>query len=96
MTAMPRITESAAVLLEARDRGVLRLTLNRPEARNALSVELMSALLEALDRAATDPEAGSSLSPAPVRPFAPDTICARCAPIRAARLTSASLPSAAS
>jgi enoyl-CoA hydratase/carnithine racemase len=45
------------VLLEESDRGVLRLTLNRPDARNALSVALMSALLEALARAATDPQA---------------------------------------
>jgi enoyl-CoA hydratase/carnithine racemase len=41
-----------AVLLEERSDGVLRLTLNRPEARNALSIELMTALLEALGRAA--------------------------------------------
>jgi enoyl-CoA hydratase/carnithine racemase len=45
----------AAILLEERTDGVLRLTLNRPEARNALSVELMAALLEALGRAADDP-----------------------------------------
>jgi len=45
------------VLLEENDRGVFRLTLNRPDARNALSVVLMSALLEALARAATDPQA---------------------------------------
>jgi enoyl-CoA hydratase/carnithine racemase len=44
-------------LLEESDRGILRLTLNRPDARNALSVGLMSALLEALARAATDPQA---------------------------------------
>jgi enoyl-CoA hydratase/carnithine racemase len=44
------------VLLEENDRGVLRLILNRPDARNALSVALMSALLEALARAATDPQ----------------------------------------
>jgi len=54
---MPRITENAPVLLEERDRGVLRLTLNRPEARNALSVALMSALIEALGGAAKDPQA---------------------------------------
>src|SRR5579863_2040885 len=42
------------VLLEARDEGVLRLVLNRPAARNALSVGLMSALKDALDRAAVD------------------------------------------
>ena len=57
MTAMPKMTIKAPVLLEEHDRGVLRLTLNRPDARNALSVALMSALLEALARAATDPQA---------------------------------------
>jgi enoyl-CoA hydratase/carnithine racemase len=46
-----------AILLEERAGTMLRLTLNRPEARNALSIELMTALLEALGRAAADPEA---------------------------------------
>jgi len=46
-----------AMLLEERADGVLRLTLNRPEARNALSIGLMNALVEALGRAAEDPEA---------------------------------------
>jgi len=46
---------NAPVLLEEHDREVLRLTLNRPDARNALSAALMSALLEALARAATEP-----------------------------------------
>src|SRR5260370_14825447 len=55
MTAMPRITENASVLLEESDRGVLRLTLNRPDGRNALSLALMTALIEALGRAAKDP-----------------------------------------
>jgi enoyl-CoA hydratase/carnithine racemase len=44
----------SAILLEERADGVLRLTLNRPEARNALSIELMTALLEALGGAAGD------------------------------------------
>jgi enoyl-CoA hydratase/carnithine racemase len=44
-----------AMLLEERADGVLRLTLNRPKARNALSIELMTALLEALGRAAKEP-----------------------------------------
>jgi enoyl-CoA hydratase/carnithine racemase len=51
------MTTNTPPLLEERDRGVLRLTLNRPGARNALSVALMSALLEALGGAATDPRA---------------------------------------
>src|ERR1700739_3704240 len=44
-----------AILLEERAGGVLRLTLNRPEARNALSIGLMTTLLDALGRAASDP-----------------------------------------
>jgi enoyl-CoA hydratase/carnithine racemase len=48
---------NAPILLEETDRGVLRLTLNRPDARNALSAALMSALLEALARATKDPQA---------------------------------------
>jgi enoyl-CoA hydratase/carnithine racemase len=43
-----------AMLLEECADEVVRLTLNRPEARNALSVELMTALVEALGRAAED------------------------------------------
>jgi len=42
------------LLLEASDAGVLRLVLNRPAARNALSVGLMTRLTEALERAARD------------------------------------------
>jgi enoyl-CoA hydratase/carnithine racemase len=57
MSAVPRMTENARVLLEECDQGVLRLTMNRPEARNALSVALMSALLDALGRAAKEPQA---------------------------------------
>src|SRR6266550_2840818 len=46
--------DNAPVLLEAREHGILRMTLNRPEQRNALSVGLMAALSEALERAAAD------------------------------------------
>src|SRR5438067_11612674 len=48
------VSRMAAILLEERADGVLRLTLNRPEARNALSIELMTALVEALGRADDD------------------------------------------
>ncbi len=57
MTAIPRIMENTPVLLEARQHGVLRLTMNRPQARNALSTALMDALIDALGRAAKDAEA---------------------------------------
>ncbi|MBV8888122.1 MAG: enoyl-CoA hydratase [Alphaproteobacteria bacterium] len=52
--AMPRIREQEPVLLEALDDGALRLTLNRPQARNALSAELMASLINALTRAGED------------------------------------------
>jgi enoyl-CoA hydratase/carnithine racemase len=42
------------LLIEALDGGVLRLVLNRPAARNALSMALMAALRRALGEAATD------------------------------------------
>jgi enoyl-CoA hydratase/carnithine racemase len=46
-----------SILLEERAQGVLRLILNRPEARNALSIELMMEIVEALGRAAEEREA---------------------------------------
>lgn len=54
MNAAAKPDDNKPVLLEALDAGVLRLTLNRPAARNALSVGLMTALSQALDRAAAD------------------------------------------
>ena len=54
MQATAPVQENEPVLLEALDKGVLRLTLNRPAQRNALSIELMTALAEALDHAADD------------------------------------------
>jgi hypothetical protein len=65
----------APLLTETCEDGVLRLVLNRPAQRNALSVGLMTALREALDRAAAD-KAPSSRIAAPARPSAPGTICA--------------------
>lgn len=43
-------------LLETFADGVTTLTFNRPEARNALSVEMVAAMLEALPRLASDPK----------------------------------------
>jgi enoyl-CoA hydratase/carnithine racemase len=54
MAAAATTEDELPVLLEMRDQGVLRLTLNRPAQRNALSVGLMAALSRALDRAAED------------------------------------------
>jgi enoyl-CoA hydratase/carnithine racemase len=47
-------SENEPLLREALEGGVLRLTLNRPAARNALSVGLMAALTTALERAGAD------------------------------------------
>ncbi len=42
-------------LIESIDRGVATLTMNRPEARNAMSGEMMDAMQRALPRLAADP-----------------------------------------
>jgi enoyl-CoA hydratase len=47
------------VLVEERHGRVLVVRLNRPEARNALSFALLGALVEALDRAESDPDVGA-------------------------------------
>lgn len=44
-----------AALLETLDGGLLHLTLNRPERRNALNEEMMTMLVDALRRATGDP-----------------------------------------
>jgi enoyl-CoA hydratase/carnithine racemase len=53
MSVAEKIDE-ALVLEEHAADGVLRLVMNRPAARNALSMALMAALSDALDRAAED------------------------------------------
>jgi enoyl-CoA hydratase/carnithine racemase len=52
---MPDKSADDALVLSARDNAVLTLTLNRPQARNALSEGLMAALQAALDAAGHDP-----------------------------------------
>src|SRR5437763_16674199 len=47
-------SENTPVLREEGTEGALRLVMNRPAQRNALSVALMSALQESLERAAAD------------------------------------------
>jgi enoyl-CoA hydratase/carnithine racemase len=57
MAAIPISAEDAPILIETPgDSGVLRLTLNRPKARNALSKALMHRLTLALSRAGKDPQ----------------------------------------
>jgi len=43
-------------LIESHDDGIATLTMNRPEARNALTGEMLSALSEAVSRLAADPK----------------------------------------
>jgi enoyl-CoA hydratase/carnithine racemase len=57
MAARPITTDQISILDEGPDAaGVRRLTLNRPQARNALSVAMMRALLAALEAAGRDPQ----------------------------------------
>jgi 2-(1,2-epoxy-1,2-dihydrophenyl)acetyl-CoA isomerase len=44
------------VLLESLDAGLLTLTMNRPESRNAINTELAERLLDAVSRAAANPD----------------------------------------
>jgi len=53
-TRLAKMNTPPPLLLTAQTGGVLRLTLNRPQARNALSSELMGAILATLDGAAAD------------------------------------------
>ncbi len=48
-----------ADLIETIDNGVAVLTMNRPEARNALSAEMLTGLNEALPRLSSDPNVGA-------------------------------------
>jgi enoyl-CoA hydratase/carnithine racemase len=48
---------SSDVLLRRQDDGIVRLTMNRPARRNALSEALLAALQSAVDEAAADPSA---------------------------------------
>jgi len=54
MNAPGKKTDLEPLVLERRERGVVHLTLNRPEQFNALSEEMLSALLETLQRIAAD------------------------------------------
>ncbi len=56
MALAARRDAAEPILLDATDGGVLRLTMNRAAARNALSEGLMAALIAALDRARDDRE----------------------------------------
>jgi enoyl-CoA hydratase/carnithine racemase len=56
MAVAARQQETEPLLLTARAGRVLRLTMNRPAARNALSIGLMTAMIAAFDEAAADPE----------------------------------------
>jgi len=50
------VADAAPAVLYETARGIARVTINRPEARNALSQEVMEGLLGAFDRAAGDPD----------------------------------------
>ena len=55
MTAQAKAAPSEPIVLTHLADGVMQVTMNRGPQRNALSIALMTALEEALDRAATDP-----------------------------------------
>ena len=50
------MADESLVLIDVDGRGIARLTLNRPDARNAMSNELMSELKDAVQRVGSDTE----------------------------------------
>ena len=52
----------SGVLIEALEDGLLTLTLNRPERRNALDTTMLESLVDATRRAATNPAVSRSPS----------------------------------
>ncbi len=58
------------ILLQEKHQRVLTLTLNRPQARNALNNELLAALGDALDAAQQDPDVGAVVIAGQARYFA--------------------------
>lgn len=54
MTAQPKASAPEPLVLVHRDDGITHLSMNRPQARNALSIGLMTTLEAAIDEAASD------------------------------------------
>lgn len=74
-------TASEAMVLLSTEDGIATLTLNRPQARNALSVAMMTEIEAALDRLAGDASVKVVVLAANGPAFAPATTsrkCARC------------------
>ena len=59
----PISAETADLVLREDAQGIARLTLNRPAARNALSMEMMAALQARLDAIADDARSNASSWP---------------------------------
>ena len=77
------------MLLQDRDdRGVVTLTLNRPQAFNALSEAMLTALGEAIDALAEDTTVRARSSPRRAKRSAPGMTSRRCGPNRHWRTTS--------
>ena len=67
------MNDAPLVLNECDPRGVVTLTLNRPQAFNSLSEQMLAALQRELDRLAADESARVWSSPRRARPSAPGT-----------------------
>ena len=84
------VDEPNSPLLRSDAEGVVRLTLNRPQAYNSLSRELLGLLEQELARSPPTRPCASWSSPAPARRSAPGTISRRwartCATRRSATL----------
>src|SRR5690606_10704398 len=55
----PSMTATDSIVTESLDNRVLTITINRPEAKNAITVELNTLLYDAVRRAATNDDVGA-------------------------------------
>ena len=92
MNALANAAAAEALLLRQDADGIATLTLNRPAARNALSLALMEEFQAGLDAVATDDTVKLVVIAGAGPVSAPATTSRSCAPIPAAPSTSAPSP----
>ena len=80
MSAEPK-SDPDAMLLREDAGGITTLTLNRPDARNALSRAMIAAIQEELDTIADNPSVRTVVFAANGTAFVPDMTCVNWSPI---------------
>lgn len=79
-----------AELIEQREGGVVTLTMNRPDAMNALTDYLIDAMIEAFQRLGRDPDVGVIVLTGAGRAFCAGVTSRTCRAVRSGRWRSGS------